>query len=87
MGSTINIRCISLAMYFVNIVGLSKSQTDNMSYGSTSHYLRQLVGTEKAGQRPRTEKGKYHAVEIEFWPKSRLSKLNRQYDFQLVHTQ
>ena len=29
------------------MTGLKKSQTGSMSYGSTSHYLRQLVGTEK----------------------------------------
>jgi hypothetical protein len=29
--------------------GLQKSQSRNMSYGSTSHFLRQRVGTEKTG--------------------------------------
>ena len=34
-----------------SLSGLNKSQTQHMAYNSTSHYLRQMAGTEKAGGR------------------------------------
>ena len=37
-----------------SLSGLKKSQLKNMSYSSTSHYLRQIVGTEKGRKTPDT---------------------------------
>lgn len=39
--------------------GLRKSQMKNMSYGSTSHYLRQIVGTEKSKKLPPESPGRF----------------------------
>ena len=44
--------------------GLEKSQTRNMSYGSTSHFLRQRVGTEKTGTPRQQQNGILFGIKL-----------------------